>query len=106
MEQASALDERHSSPGYDACSHEFPGLHRNTDEGTGLVNGKAWANTQQAYHLITAVLLQNFCSSGAKTYVELCVYLETAREHPPGRLWVDCPYQTVVAHVPVRRAEW
>ena len=52
---------------------------------TSIVNGKAWANALRAYRLITAV--QNFYSSGAKTYAELCVYLETAREHPT---WVDC----------------
>ena len=40
--------------------------------------------------LIIAVLLHNFFSNGAKTYEELIVYLETAREHPTGRLWVDC----------------
>ena len=104
MERASVLDERHTSPGYDACSHEFPGLYRNTDDASGvdiligaafagitsIVNGKAWANALRAYRLIIAVLLQNFYSSGAKTYAELCVYLETAREHPTGRLWMDC----------------
>ena len=57
---------------------------------TSIVNGKAWANALRAYRLIIAVLLQNFYSSGAKTYAELWVYLETAREHPTGRLWVDC----------------
>ena len=29
-------------------------------------------------------------SSSSKTYEEPTVYLETAREHPTGRLWVDC----------------
>ena len=57
---------------------------------TSIVNGKARANALRAYRLITAVLLQNVYSSGAKTYAELCVYLETAREHPTRRLWVDC----------------
>ena len=33
MERSSALEQRHTSPGYDAHSHEFPGLYRNTDEG-------------------------------------------------------------------------
>ena len=33
MERSSALDQRHTSPGYDAHSREFPGLYRNTDEG-------------------------------------------------------------------------
>ena len=57
---------------------------------TSKVNGKARANALRAYRLITAVLLQNFYSSGAKTYAELCVYMETAREHPTRRLLVDC----------------
>ena len=105
MERAYALDERHTSPGYDACPHEFPeGCIGTLMKASGvdiligaafagitsIVNGKAWANALRAYRLITAVLLQNFYSSGAKTYAELCVYLETAREHPTGRLWVDC----------------
>ena len=33
MERSSALDQRHTSPVYDAHSHELPGLCRNTDEG-------------------------------------------------------------------------
>ena len=28
--------------------------------------------------------------SRIKTYEELIVYMETAREHTTGRLWVDC----------------
>ena len=51
---------------------------------TSVVNGKA--NALRAYRLIIAVLLQNFYSNGAKTYEELIVYLEMAREHPTGRL--------------------
>ena len=57
---------------------------------TSIVNGKAWINALRAYHLIIAVLLHNFYSNGAKTYEELNVYLETTREHPTVRLWVDC----------------
>ena len=74
---------------------------------TSIVNRKAWTNALRAYRLIIAMLLQNFYSNGAKTYEELNVYLETAKGHPTGRLWVDCfvkPY-TVVSHVPARRAE-
>ena len=51
---------------------------------TSIVNGKA--NALRAYRLIIAVLLQNVYSNGAKTYEELIVYLETAKEHPTGRL--------------------
>ena len=57
---------------------------------TSTVNGKAWSNALWAYGLIIAVLLHNFYSNGAKTYEELNVYMETARGHPTGRLWVDC----------------
>ena len=57
---------------------------------TSIVNGKAWTNALRAYRLIFAVLLHNFYSNGAKTYEGLNVYLETAREHPTWRLWVDC----------------
>ena len=57
---------------------------------TSIVNGKAWTNALRAYRLIIAVLLHNFYSNGARTYEELNVYLETARGHPTGRLWMDC----------------
>ena len=55
-----------------------------------ITNGKAWTNALWAYRLIIAVLLRSFYSNGAKTYLELSDYLEAAREHPTGRLWVDC----------------
>ena len=57
---------------------------------TSIVNGKAWTNALRAYRLIFAVLLHNLYSNGAKTYEGLNVYLETARGHPTGRIWVDC----------------
>lgn len=57
---------------------------------TSIFNGKAWTNALRAYRLIIAVLLQSFYSNGTKTYQELSEYLETARQHPTGRLWVDC----------------
>ena len=72
------------TPGVDILiSAAFAGI-------TSIVNGKAWTSALCAYRLIIAVLLQNFYSNGAKTYEELIVYLETARKHPAGRLWVDC----------------
>ena len=115
MERSTALDHCHTSQGYGAHFHEFPGLYRNTDEGiwrghshqlinaafagiTSIVNGKA--NALRAYRIIIAVLLQNFFSNGAKTYEELRVYLDTAREHPTGRLWVDCFVKhTLLSHL-------
>ena len=57
---------------------------------TSIINGKAWTNALRAYCLTIAVLLRSFYSNGAKTYQELSDYLEAAREHPTGRLRVDC----------------
>ena len=56
----------------------------------GIITGKSLTNALRAYRLITTVLLQDFFQSGAKTYQELSEYLEAVREHPVGRLWVDC----------------
>ena len=94
MERSSALDQRHTSPGYDAHSHEFPGLYRTLMKASGvdiLTSAAFTGITSQrkclrAYRLIIAVLLQNFYWNGAKTYEELIVYLQTAREHPTWRL--------------------
>ena len=120
MERSSALDQRHTSPVYDAHSHEFPGLCRKTDEGirsghlisaafagiTSIDNGKAWTNALRAYRLTIAVLLHNFYSNGVKTYEELNVYLETARGHPTGRLWVDCFVKPTLLSLMFLRGEW
>ena len=57
---------------------------------TSIINGKAWTNALRTYRLIIAALLQSFYSNGPKTHQELSDFLETAREHPTGRLWVDC----------------
>ena len=97
MERSSALYQRHTSPGYDAHPHEFPGLYRTLMKASGvdiLTSAAFTGITSQrkclrAYSLIIAVLLQNFYWNGAKTYEELIVYLQTAREHPTWRLWVE-----------------
>ena len=56
----------------------------------GIITGKSWPNALRAYRLITTVLLEEFFQSGANTYQQLSEYLEAVREHPVGRLWVDC----------------
>ena len=53
----------------------------------GIITGKSWTTALRAYRLITTVLLQEFFQGGARTYQELSEYI---REHPVGRLWVDC----------------
>ena len=55
--------------------------------------------------LITTVLLHDFFQSGAKTYQELSEYLEAVREHPVGRLWVDCLIKPTLLALQLLRAQ-
>ncbi len=55
--------------------------------------------------LITTVLLQDFFQSGAKTYQELSEYLKAVREHPVGRLWVDCLIKPPLLALQLLRAQ-
>ena len=54
---------------------------------------------------ITTALLQDFFQSGAKTYQELSEYLEAVREHPVGRLWVDCLIKPTLLALQLLRAQ-
>ena len=75
-------------------------VHRDADEGirltaafgglAGIITGNSRPDALLAYRLITTVLLQDFFQSGAKTYQELSDDLDAVRDHPVGRLWVDC----------------
>ena len=71
----------------------------------GGVAGKSSTNALRAYRLITTVLLQDFFQSGAKTYQELSEYLEAVREHPVGRLWVDCLIKPTLLALQLLRAQ-
>ena len=71
----------------------------------GIITGKSWTNAMRAYRLITTVLLQDFFQSGAKTYQELIEYLEAVREHPVGRLWVDCLIKPTLLALQLLRAQ-
>ena len=71
----------------------------------GIITGKSWPNALRAYHLITTVLLQDFFQSGAKTYQELSEYLEEVRDHPVGRLWVDCLIKPTLLALQLLRAQ-
>ena len=118
MERSSALDQRHTSPGYDAHSHEFPGLYRNTDEGIWCEHSHqrsvSWHHQHsqrkglRAYRLIIAVLLQNFYSNGAKTYEVLIVLPGYSRRAPDREAMGEllCQAYTVVAHVPARNGDF
>ena len=72
---------------------------------SSIINGKAWTNALQAYCLIISVLLKSFFVDVPKTYQELSDYLETAREHPAGRLWVDCLIKPTLLALMFLRAE-
>ena len=54
---------------------------------------------------ITTLLLQDFFQSGAETYQELSEYLEAVREHPVGRLWVDCLIKPTLLALQLLRAQ-
>ena len=71
----------------------------------GIITGKSWPNTLRAYRLITTVLLQDFFQSGAKTYQELGEYLDAVRDHPVGRLWVDCLIKPILLALQLLRAQ-
>ena len=103
MERSSAPDQRHTSPGNDAHSREVPGLCRNTNE--GIWRGHSHQRSVYWHHQHSQQKGKDQCltgipshhcrdaaeyySNGAKTYEELIVYMETPREQPPSRLWVD-----------------
>ena len=71
----------------------------------GIIAGKSWPNALRAYRLITTVPLQDFFQSGAKTYQELSEYLEAVRDHPVGRLWVDCLIKPTLLAIQLLRAQ-
>ena len=71
----------------------------------GIITGKSWPNAPRAYRLVTTVLLQDLFQSGAKTYRQLSEYLAAVRDHPVGRLWVDCPIKPTLLALQLLRAQ-
>ena len=66
---------------------------------TSIMNGKAWVKSMRAFRMVTAALLYDFLKDCPKTFEDISQYLDTAREHPTGRLWVDCLIRpTLIAH--------
>ena len=61
---------------------------------SSIVNGKAWANALQAYRLITAVLLQNFYSSGAEDICGTVCLPGDSQGTPNWEAMGGLPYQT------------
>ena len=57
---------------------------------TSIHNDKAWLQALRAYRMITAALLHDYLRDGPKSYEEIGAYVETSRQHPTGKLWVDC----------------
>ena len=121
MERSSALDQRHTSLGYDAHSHEFPRLCRNTDE--GIRRGRShqcsvcWHHQhsqQKGLDQCSTGIPSHHCHVAAEFLLEWRQDIRGAeclpgdsqrapdREATGGLL---CQAYTVVAHVPARRAE-
>ena len=71
----------------------------------GTITGMSWTNVLRAYRLITTVLLQDFFQSGTKTYQERSEYLEALREHPVGRLWVQCLIKPILLALQLLHAQ-
>ena len=57
---------------------------------TSIMNGKAWVKSMRAFRMVTAALLYDFLKDGPKTFKDISQYFDAAREHPTGRLCVDC----------------
>ena len=70
---------------------------------TSIMNGKAWVRSMRAFRMVTAALLYDL--DGPKTFVDISQYLDTAREHPTGRLWVYSPIRPVLIAHQFGRAE-
>ncbi len=60
-----------------------------------VFNGKVWPKAMRASHMAVSTLLHDFLDEGEKTQKQIVAFLETAREHPTGGLWVT---PTLIAH--------
>jgi len=57
------------------------------------------AKSMRAFRIVVAALLYDFLQKGEKNHDDIVVYLEKAREHLTGKLWVDCfIIPTMLAH--------
>ena len=55
---------------------------------TGIMSGKSWGRAMRAFRMVSTALLMSFFTTGPKTF-QLCNYLESCRQHPTGKHWVD-----------------
>ena len=53
------------------------------------MNGKAWVQSMRAFRMVSSALLNDFLSSGPKSWDEVNEYLIKCSEHPTGKLWVQ-----------------
>ena len=59
----------------------------------------------RAFRMVTAGLLYDFLKDGPKRFEDISQYLDTVREHPTGRLWVDCLIRPTLNAHQFERAE-
>ena len=57
---------------------------------SNILNGKAWHKAMRAFLMAVSALLNDFLSTGYKDHQQIEQFLENARTHPTGKLWVDC----------------
>ena len=55
----------------------------------GIMSGKSWVRSMRAFRMVSTALLNHFLNTGPKTFDELSDYVDTCRQHPTGRHWVD-----------------
>jgi hypothetical protein len=64
-----------------------------------IFNGKAWPKAMRAFRMVVAALLHDFLQGRERSHEDIVTYLEKAREHTTGKLWVDCFITpTMLAH--------
>ncbi len=64
-----------------------------------IFNGKAWPKAMRAFRMVVAALLYEYLQEGEKCHDDMVAYLQKAREHPTGKLWVNCLITpTMIAH--------
>ena len=56
---------------------------------TSILNGHCWTNAFRALRMLVEALLHDCLYDGEKSYNDIVVYLERARSHPTGKMWVD-----------------
>ena len=72
---------------------------------TSILNGKCWTNAFRPFRMLVEALLHDFLSDGEKSNNDIVVYLERARSHSTGKMWVDAIIYPTCLAIELVRAE-